>query len=177
MSNSCKSMRAWDIICPIMSVSRFDWRNKEHYFLPHHVVFKSPGGKIRVVFDGSAKTSSGASLNECLHSGPNLQRDIGDLLTEFRRHQVVFVADIRMMFRQTVIHPSDRKYQLILWREHPEDPILTYELNTNTYGLKSSPFVAIRSLLELAEQEYLPSFRKTCMWMTSALVPRVLQRL
>lgn len=138
-----------------MSVSSVDWSCEEHYFLPHHAVLKTPEGKIRVVFDGSAPTSNGVSLNQCLHSGPKLNRDITDILTDFRRHQVVFVADVRMMFRQTEIHPDDRRFQLILWRETPEEPLVAYELNTNTYGLKSSPFVAIRTLRELADQERL----------------------
>ena len=138
-----------------MTVSQLDLRSVEHYFLPHHAVLKASSGKIRVVFDGSAPTSNGTSLNQCLHAGPKLHRDICDILTNFRRHQIVFVTDIRMMFRQTIIHPDDRRYQLILWRESPESPIVVYELNTNTYGLKSSPFVAIRSLWELAEQERL----------------------
>lgn len=77
---------------------------------------------------------------------------------------MVFEADIRMMFRQTVIHPDDRRYQLILWREHPDDPVTVYELNTNTYGLKSSPYIAIRSLLELPERDSarFPSAAATC---------------
>lgn len=136
-----------------MSVSNTDYRSVEHYFLPHHAVLKSPGGKIRVVFDGSAPTTSGVSLNQCLHTGPKLHRDIGDILTGFRRHAIVFVADIRQMFRQTVIHRDDRRFQMILWREHPDDPMVVYELRVNTYGLRSSPFIAIRSLLELAERE------------------------
>lgn len=138
-----------------MSISKMDWSATEHCFLPHHAVLRTPNGKIRVVFDGSVATSTGVSLNQCLHSGPKLIRDISDILTSFRRHQVVFVADIRMMFRQTVIHPDDRRYQLILWRESSEEPIKIYELNTNTYGLRSSPFLAIRSLRELAVRERL----------------------
>ncbi|XP_052744237.1 uncharacterized protein LOC128199305 [Bicyclus anynana] len=138
-----------------MSVSTFDWRAHEHYFLPHHAVLKTPDSKIRVVFDGSAPTSNGVSLNQCLHAGPKLLKDISDILTHFRRHQVVFVADIRMMFRQSIVHRDDRNYQLILWREHPDDPMQVYELNTTTYGLRSSPYIAIRTLLELAERERL----------------------
>lgn len=136
-----------------MSPAQVDWSSSEHYFLPHHAVVKASTGKLRTVFDGSAPTSNGVSLNQCLHSGPKLHRGIIDIILNFRRHQVVFGADIRMMFRQTVIHPEDRRFQLILWRERPEDPVTVYELNTNTYGLKSSPFIAIRSLLELAERE------------------------
>lgn len=136
-----------------MSPAQVDWSSTEHYFLPHHAVLKPSTGKLRTVFDGSAPTSTGVALNQCLHSGPKLNRDLVDIILNFRRHQVVLGADIRMMFRQTVIHPEDRRFQLILWREHPDDPIVVYELNTNTYGLKSSPYIATRTLRELAERE------------------------
>lgn len=127
----------------------------EHYYIPHHGVFKNTGdvSKIRVVFNGSSPTTNRVTLNQCLHAGPKLQNDITLILLNFRRHSVVFVTDIRMMFRMSWIHPEDRMYQLILWRESPSDPLLTYELNTNTYGLRSSPYIAIRVLHELAEQE------------------------
>lgn len=136
-----------------MSPSNFDWRSHEHYFLPHHVVLKSPRGKIRVVFDGSAASSNGVSLNQCLHTGPKLLKDISDILTHFRRHQVVFVVDIRLVFRQSLVHRDYRRYQLILWREDTRDPIRVFELNTTTYGLKCSPYIAMRTLLELADRE------------------------
>ncbi|XP_059052312.1 uncharacterized protein LOC131846909 [Achroia grisella] len=58
-----------------------------------------------------------------------------------------------MMFRMTWVHPNDRRYQLILWRESPSALLVTYELATNTYGLRSSPYISIRTLLELAERE------------------------
>lgn len=133
-----------------MSVSDFKF-DSEHYFIPHHGIFKRGTDKLRVVFDGSGKTSTGVSLNQCLHSGPPLQNDITKILLNFRRHQVVFTTDIKMMFRMTWIHPDDRKYQLIYWRKDPSEPIKVYELNTNTYGLRSSPFISIRTLLQLAD--------------------------
>ncbi|CAK1595185.1 unnamed protein product [Parnassius mnemosyne] len=138
-----------------MSLSNFEWRSQEHYFLPHHAVLRTPESKIRVVFDGSAPTSNGVSLNQCLHSGPKLIKGISDTLTPFCRHQVVFVADIRMMFRQSVVHRDERRYQLILCCEKPSDPIQVFELNTTTYGLRSSPYIAMRTLLEFAERERL----------------------
>ncbi|KAI8431622.1 hypothetical protein MSG28_016101 [Choristoneura fumiferana] len=133
-----------------MSKSDFQF-NSEHFVIPHHGIFKRGTDKIRVVFDGSGRSSTGVSLNQCLHSGQPLQNDITKIILNFRRHQVVFTTDIKMMFRQTFVHPDDRKYQLILWREDPSHDVQVYELNTNTYGLRSSPFIAIRTVLLLAD--------------------------
>ncbi|GFX30630.1 uncharacterized protein LOC103569155 [Trichonephila clavipes] len=43
------------------------------FYLPHHPVSNKNGDKFRVVFDGSAKSSSGISLNDKLMVGPQLQ--------------------------------------------------------------------------------------------------------
>ncbi|XP_070854449.1 uncharacterized protein [Drosophila suzukii] len=47
-------------------------------YLPHHAVIKQDSltTKCRVVFDGSGKGSSGISLNDRLHIGPPIQRDL-----------------------------------------------------------------------------------------------------
>ncbi|XP_070854683.1 uncharacterized protein [Drosophila suzukii] len=47
-------------------------------YLPHHAVIKQDSltTKCRVVFDGSGKDSSGISLNDRLHIGPPIQRDL-----------------------------------------------------------------------------------------------------
>lgn len=42
-------------------------------YLPHHVRESSLTTKLRVVFDVSAKTTSGVSLNDTLMVRPNLQ--------------------------------------------------------------------------------------------------------
>ncbi|CAG9839230.1 unnamed protein product [Diabrotica balteata] len=46
-----------------------------NYYLPHHGVLKETSltTKLRVVFDGSARTDSGLSLNDVLMVGPKLQ--------------------------------------------------------------------------------------------------------
>jgi len=57
------------------------------------------------------------------------------------------------MFRQILVHQVDRKYQCILWRADPSDPIQQYRLNTFTYGLVTLPYKAIRTLRQLGDDE------------------------
>ncbi|XP_033317546.1 uncharacterized protein LOC117215265 [Bombus bifarius] len=66
------------------------------YFLPHHGVIKesSQTTKLRVVFDGSAPTTTGVSLNDVLHTGPKLQDDLFFILLRFRSHQYVITGDV-----------------------------------------------------------------------------------
>ncbi|XP_073980363.1 uncharacterized protein [Rhodnius prolixus] len=124
------------------------------YTIPHHAVYKEQNGqmKLRVVFDASCSTRGG-SLNDHLFAGPKLQLDIGDVITSLRVHQFVFIADIVKMYRQILLDPSDRKYQHILWRFNPDEPLQEYELCTVTYGEKASAFLAQRTLKQLVHDE------------------------
>ena len=56
------------------SNDRLVYESKVSY-LPHHVVFETLTTKIRVVFDGYAKTTNGLSLNNKLLVGPTIQQD------------------------------------------------------------------------------------------------------
>ncbi|XP_011859305.1 PREDICTED: uncharacterized protein LOC105556805 [Vollenhovia emeryi] len=124
-------------------------------YLPHHGVFKQTDStkKIRVVFNGSSKLPSGESLNEFLLPGPNLLPALPDVLTRWRRHQVVLVTDIAKMYRQIMVHPDDRNLQRILWRKTHNQALQEYQLNTITYGLACAPYLAIRTLQQLAADE------------------------
>lgn len=122
-------------------------------YLPHHGVLRGSGAtaKIRVVFNGSLRTTAGDSLNDFLLTGPNLLLSLPDILMRWRRHRYVFVADIEKMYRQIQIHPDDRCLQKILWKEGSQ--AAEYVLNTVTYGLASVPYLAIRTLHQLATDE------------------------
>ncbi|XP_011884091.1 PREDICTED: uncharacterized protein LOC105571233 [Vollenhovia emeryi] len=122
------------------------------YYLPHHCVIRSDSEttKLRVVFDASAATTNGVSLNDLQMTGPVIQSDLFSILVRFRKHTYVISADIAKMYRQVLVIPEQRPLQRILWREQPEQPIETFELNTVTYGTTAASFLAIRCLKQLA---------------------------
>ncbi|XP_065075911.1 uncharacterized protein LOC135699568 [Ochlerotatus camptorhynchus] len=122
-------------------------------YLPHHPVVKqsSTTTKVRVVFDGSAKTSTGHSLNDALLVGPVVQDDILDIHLRFRMVKIAVVADAEKMYRQVLMHHTDRPLQKILWPPSSSGTVQAYELCTVTYGLAPSSFLATRTLLQLAE--------------------------
>ncbi|XP_029054124.2 uncharacterized protein LOC114881485 [Osmia bicornis bicornis] len=124
----------------------------EGYYLPHHGVTKitSETTKLRVIFDGSTATTTGLSLNETLHIGSKIQEDLLHILIRFRSHRFVLIGDIEKMYRQFIVRPEDWKYQRIVWRDS-DGELKTYELNT--FGLSAAPYLAIRCLSQLAEDE------------------------
>ncbi|XP_055591098.1 uncharacterized protein LOC129743154 [Uranotaenia lowii] len=125
------------------------------YYLPHHAVVKdsSTTTKVRVVFDGSARTDTGFSLNDCLLKGPTIQDSLLTLLLRFRKHEVALVGDVEKMYRQVRLHSDDTLLQRIFWRFSKHDPLDIYELLTVTYGLTPSSFLATRCLQQLAQDE------------------------
>ncbi|XP_055617896.1 uncharacterized protein LOC129763133 [Toxorhynchites rutilus septentrionalis] len=129
--------------------------NNKHFYLPHHPVIKETSSttKLRVVFDGSAKCSTGFSLNDSLCVGPVIQDELITLVLRFRKHQIALVADIAKMYRQILVHPDDTRFQRIYWRFSTQAPIQPYELQTVTYGLAPSSFLATRTLVQLATDE------------------------
>lgn len=133
--------------------------SKRSFYLPHHAVTKpsSTTTKTRVVFDASSKTSSKLSLNDILMVGPIVQQSLYEILLRFRKHRVVFTADIEKMYRQISINQPDTEYQRIVWRETSLAPIEHYRLLTVTYGTASAPYLATKTLITLAD-EYLHQY-------------------
>ncbi|XP_071651699.1 uncharacterized protein [Temnothorax longispinosus] len=120
------------------------------YYIPHHPVVTHEGGKLRVVFNASAKTSSGKSLNDILRVGPNIQQTLFAIVLRFRQHLYVITADIVKMYRQVNLQEDQRHLQRILWRPSINGPILDHLLLTIIYGNAASAFQAIRSLHQAA---------------------------
>ncbi|XP_053968947.1 uncharacterized protein LOC128870359 [Anastrepha ludens] len=129
-------------------------RNRLNY-IPHHGVTKldSSTTKLRVVFDASCKTSNGYCLNDMLRVGPQLQDTIFTILTRFRRHKYVIMADIAKMYRQIWVDERDTEWQCIFWRPTSQQPLTTYQLKTVTYGTSCAPYLAVKCLQQLAIDE------------------------
>ncbi|UYV77268.1 hypothetical protein LAZ67_15000295, partial [Cordylochernes scorpioides] len=84
--------------------------------------------------------------------GPKLQNNIFNILLKFRTNSVALVSYIEKMYRQIRLHPDDIKYQTILWRDCKDLELQEYNLLTVTYGLACAPYLAIRTLHQIAHE-------------------------
>ncbi|XP_044317958.1 uncharacterized protein LOC123038150 isoform X2 [Drosophila rhopaloa] len=126
-----------------------------HCYLPHHPVIKesSTTTKVRVVFDGSMKTSNGKSLNEILAIGPKLHMELPAILINWRVIRFAFLADVEKMYRCINIHKKDAQFQRILWKTDNTVQVEEYACCTVMFGTSCAPYLAIRVMQQLAEDE------------------------
>ncbi|XP_055714786.1 uncharacterized protein LOC129808906 [Phlebotomus papatasi] len=127
------------------------------FYLPHHCVIKeqSSSTKVRIVFNASAKSRSGLSLNDCLMVGPSIQPTLVSILLQFRYKPYAFTCDIVKMYLQVLIHPPHRDYQRFVWRDDSSQNLTHYRFRTVCFGVASSPFLATRVLHQIALDEEL----------------------
>ena len=114
------------------------------YYLPMHVVRKesSTTSKVRVVFDASAKTTSGASLNDQLLVGPTVHSPLIDVLLRFRRHKVALATDVNRMYRAVLLPEDQRDLHRFVWREDSRRPLIDFRMKRLTFGVSASSFAA-----------------------------------
>ncbi|XP_055633341.1 uncharacterized protein LOC129773720 [Toxorhynchites rutilus septentrionalis] len=99
-------------------------------------------GKIRVVWDAAASVH-GVCLNSVLLTGPDMMTSLVSVLLQFREHRIAICGDIREMFLQIGIRPTDQFYQLFLWWDDTEqqEPS-TFVVEVMIFGARSSPTTA-----------------------------------
>lgn len=121
------------------------------YFLPHHCVLRKDSltTKLRVVFDGSMKTSSAFSLNDIILKGYTVQQELFDILICFRTFKYVFTAVIRKMFSQIRINPEQRFLEHFVALLTSRRSVMHWITNCDLWN-KYAPFLSTRCLLELA---------------------------
>ena len=114
------------------------------WYLPHHGIYNvNKPGKIRVVFDCSAKFM-GRNLNDCLLQGPDLTNNLVGVLIRFRHDSIAFSGDIESMFYQVKVPVHQRKFLRFLW--WPDGNINSdmeeFQMCVHIFGAISSPSVA-----------------------------------
>ncbi|XP_045495566.1 uncharacterized protein LOC123694234 isoform X2 [Colias croceus] len=132
-----------------------DEKDNAAVYLPHHAVVRTDKDttKTRVVFDASCKGLNNVSLNDDLMVGPTLQEDLRYLIMRWRLKPICFVADIEKMYRAVIVERGHQDNQRILWRNNPSDEVRDYRLLRVTFGTASAPFLAIRTLHQVANDE------------------------
>ena len=133
-------------------VPRADLKSSISYYMPIQGVCKesSTTTKLCAVFNASARTSTGSSLNDCLLTGPNLYPKLADILIRFRGHRVAFSADISKMFREIVLHQEEQDYHRFLHKDE-SGQIRNHRMKRLTFGVRSSPFIATQVIQHLEE--------------------------
>ena len=87
---------------------------------PEHQVFYLP---MHAVFDVSAKSSSGVSLNDTLLVSPTIHPPLVDVLLRFRLYCVALIADVSKMYRAIELTESDKDLHRFVWRTTPGEAI------------------------------------------------------
>ena len=92
--------------------------DKDNYYMPMHAVRKSSSTmtKIRVVFDASAKSTSGSSLSDQFLVGPIMHASLIEVLIRFWLHKVAMATDVSMMYRAVLLSEDQWDPHRFLWR-------------------------------------------------------------
>ena len=125
------------------------------YYIPWRTVESgSLSTPLRMVFDASAKTSSGFSLNCTLAKGTKMLADMFQLLISFRIGPYAFTADISMAYNCVALHAEHLKYHKYLWIEDldPDGDIVEMVVRTLIYGVKSAGNQTMVAFRETANQ-------------------------
>ena len=130
------------------------------FYISHHDVMnpRSVSTPMRVVFNSSARTKGGMSLNDCLAKGPCLLNELLGILMRFRQEQFAFIGDISKMFHSIEIPVHDQMTHLFFWRDmqlnkNPETFAMT-ALNMGDKPASAIAQTALRMTAEEAAEEF-----------------------
>lgn len=129
------------------------------YHMPHHAVVREDKAttKLRVVFDASSHDEDSPSLNDCLHTGPNLNPNLLDVL-KFRLHEIAFTADITKAFLQISLAEKDKDADRFLWLHGPptkdcKNEVRVLRMNRVVFRVSPSPFLLTATIRKQFEAE------------------------
>nr|XP_046179278.1 uncharacterized protein LOC124010653 [Oncorhynchus gorbuscha] len=134
-------------------VSKEEINKHPAWYIPHHGVYHpQKPGKIRVVFDCSAKFRE-SSLNDHL-TGSEVTNTLLGVLCRFRKGPVAIMCDVECMFHQFHVKAEDQDYLRFLWWENGdlESQPSAYRMMVHLFGAASSPGCANYGLKHLAAE-------------------------
>ncbi len=115
--------------------------NQPAWYIPHHGVYHPhKPGKIRVVFDCSARFQE-TSLNDHLLTGPDLTNTLIGVLCRFRKGPVAIMCDVERMFHQFHVAREHQDYLRFLWWDNGnlDSKPVVYRMKVHLFGAASSP--------------------------------------
>jgi hypothetical protein len=116
-------------------------------YLPYHAVWTA--GKLRLVYDASAKPWKGPALNELLAPGPNLLEKLHAILVRFRCGEVPVCADVTKAFLMVGVRPEDRDY-LKIARLGPDGAAADHlRFARVPFGLNCGPYLLLATMEKL----------------------------
>ena len=118
-------------------------RPQKSWWIPIFPVTHPKKGKVRLVFDSSARYQN-TSLNDQILSGPDINNNLRDVLIGFRNGPIGFSADIEMMFHNFYIKPEEKDFTRFYWfsQNKPDSNICQYRARVHIFGNTSSPALA-----------------------------------
>jgi hypothetical protein len=125
------------------------------FYISHHAVLspQSVSTPMRVVFNSSARSKGGLSLNECLAKGPCLLNQLLGILLRFRQDHFAFIGDIKKMFHSIDIPIQDQMTHLFLWRDlNVNERPRTYAMTAVNMGDRPASAIAQTALRMTAEE-------------------------
>ena len=113
------------------------------FYMPMHVVCKesSTTTKMHAVFDASATTSTGVSLNSTLMVGSTVHPPLIDVLICFRNHRIAMITDVSRMYRAIPFTEPDKDLHRFVWRDNPNGQLHDYRMTCLTFGISASSFI------------------------------------
>ena len=127
----------------ITKLPEYNIKDSNAWYLPHVAVVRptKETTKVRIVFDASARFK-GVSLNDVIHQGPKLQRELFNVLMRFRKHEVALASDVAEMYLRVGLNEQDKPFHRFLWRNSTKQKPDIYQFNTLVFGVNASPFLA-----------------------------------
>ena len=134
------------VVEKIPDFEKFRQENLYHSFLAHMGVFRpdKSSTKCRVVFlsNLAAKGDKSLSHNQCLYSGPTLNKKLQVALTFLRVDKYLMVYDLKKAFSQIALSLSDQNKLLFLWYTNVaknDFTVQVYKTCRVAFGLPPSP--------------------------------------